>query len=312
VARVTARQRAGRGIERGVEERDEPIERRVSAHCLVHLARHGRRLGLVRAERADRCLQAGHEQGGGQALAGDIGDRQPDPGVREPQHVVAVPAEGRSRPPHGGDLAALDRRKRRRQQRALNPLRLFELARPAGSGLAPCARLFQLAGNCLPERRVLPRLVHERPRAPPHRFDRRFDAAPTGHGDDRQELIARVHLAEQVQPFTPRRGVAGVVEIHEEQVVVLRAQPVAHLLHRARGIGVEPVAAQQQPQRGNDVGLIVGDEHPRPNSVADQGSPACSGIRIHDAGCGQIPCHARKTMLERANVVFSPVYQRLD
>ena len=76
-----------------------------------------------------------------------------------------------------------------------------------------------------------------------------------------RQTIALVDLAEQLETFAPRRRIARVVEIHEEQVVVLRVQPIAHFLDGARGVGLETGAAQQQAKCGDDVRLIVGDQH---------------------------------------------------
>ena len=226
------------------------------AERAVHLPRHRIWAGIVDAECANRCLQVCHEQRRRKTLASHISDRQPEPCRRELQHVVTVAAKRGGWFPHRRHLAARDLGKRRRQQRALDPLRMFELARGVRVGFPARSRLIEFAAHGLRERGVLPRFVDEGPRASAHRFDRCFDAAPTSHDNYRQQTIALVDLAEEFETFTPRRRIAGVIQIHEEQVVVPDAQSIAHFLDRAGGVGLEARTAQQQAKRGDHVGLV--------------------------------------------------------
>ena len=121
--------------------------------------------------------------------------------------------------------------------------------------------LADLGAQHLHERLVVPRLGDVAPRAAAHRLDRRLDVGPAGHGDERHVRLRGLEIRDEVEAFGARRGVAGVVEVHEHRVHVVRGEVPADVLHRRRNLGVEPRRAQQQPQRGNDVGLVVGDEH---------------------------------------------------
>ena len=71
-----------------------------------------------------------------------------------------------------------------------------------------------------------------------------------------------MNFAEQLEAFSTGRGVSRVVEIHQQQVVACRAQPIANFLNRARRIGLETRAAEQQTEGGDDVRLVVGDQDP--------------------------------------------------
>ena len=69
------------------------------------------------------------------------------------------------------------------------------------------------------EVRVVPRLLHEVAHAAPHRLDGEIHRAPAGHDDDRQQLVdAAWTRASRSMPFAARRRVAGVVQIHQQQI----------------------------------------------------------------------------------------------
>ena len=68
---------------------------------------------------------------------------------------------------------------------------------------------------------------------------------------------------EQVEAFLAGGGVARVVQIHQDDVEVAALERAQQLLRRCRGLDVEAFALQQQPQRLEDVGLIVGEQDPQ-------------------------------------------------
>ena len=156
-------------------------------------------------------------------------------------------------------------RHRRRQQRALDQPRVLVLARhaarrggatpgrPRSSRLTTSTSVASSHGFCT-------KLL----RAAAHRFDGGVDAAPAGHDDDRQRRVVRAHAIEQIEAFAARRRVARVVQIHQQQVVRLvdargRARRPTEL---TRSVS-KPASVEQQAQRLQDVGLVVGDEDAR-------------------------------------------------
>ena len=65
---------------------------------------------------------------------------------------------------------------------------------------------------------VVPRLLDEVADAAAHRLDREVHRAPPGHHDDRQQLIEVLDAGEEIDALAARRGVPGVVEIHQQQI----------------------------------------------------------------------------------------------
>ena len=74
--------------------------------------------------------------------------------------------------------------------------------------------------------------------------------------------IERLDPLEQVEPFLPGRRVARVVQIEDREIEVGRLDSLERLGRRARLDDLEPLVEEQQPQRVEDVRLIVGDQHP--------------------------------------------------
>jgi hypothetical protein len=103
--------------------------------------------------------------------------------------------------------------------------------------------------------------VNEGAGAAPHRFNGGVDAAPARHHDDRQQPIAFVDLLEQVETLTTRGRVARVIEIHQDEVVVLRVETMTNFLHRRRRIDFETGTAQQHADGGDDILLVVSNEN---------------------------------------------------
>jgi len=68
------------------------------------------------------------------------------------------------------------------------------------------------------ELRVVPWFLDEVAHATSHRFDSDVDRAPPGHDDHRQITIERLDASQQVDAFTARSGIAGVVEVHQQEV----------------------------------------------------------------------------------------------
>ena len=107
------------------------------------------------------------------------------------EDVVAVAADaGRGRPERR-QAAALHVGHRRRQQRALDQPGFVVLAREPRVAAPRRQAFFDFTPDDFDQRQVVPRLLDEAPRAAAHGFDRRVDAAPAGHHDDRQGAVVR-------------------------------------------------------------------------------------------------------------------------
>ena len=132
---------------------------------------------------------------------------------------------------------------------------------------------------------VVPRLLDEVARAAAHRLDGDFDAAPGRHDDDRQRRIDALDARQQVQAFFARRRVARVVQVDQRDVELARLERGEHAGRRRRGLEVEAFGLEQQPQRLEDVRLVVGDEHAR--------SVVRTGWRDRSASRGDGPSDGR-------------------
>jgi hypothetical protein len=76
---------------------------------------------------------------------------------------------------------------------------------------------------------VVPRLLDEVARAAPHRFDRDVHRAPGRHHHHRERFVGGVDALQQVEPFLARRGVARVVQVHQDDVEVLQFESAQQL-----------------------------------------------------------------------------------
>jgi hypothetical protein len=70
-----------------------------------------------------------------------------------------------------------------------------------------------------------------------------------------------VDAREQVEPFFSRRGVARVIEVDQDGVIVALLERLEHGGRRLDGVGLIALALDQQAQRLEDVRLIVGDQN---------------------------------------------------
>ena len=200
------------------------------------------------------------------------------------------------------ELEAVHLRQHRGQEGALDAPCFLELARLSQRARAPFAAGRDLGVQQRDERRVVPGLLNEVPHAAAHGLDREVDRAPARHHDDRQRAVERLQARQEIDPFAARRGVAGVVQIHQHQI-----EP--GLLHGGEGgfgrmhcVDVHPFRLQQQAERVDEIRLIVGDQYPgghgaggrhdlvdEPNSCAIRDlrsvlrkSGACRGSDVRD------------------------------
>ncbi len=232
-----------------------------------------------RHERARRRLDVRHQQRRRQPLAADVGDAHGDGVVADRHHVVVVAAEPRRRLPARRQIDAGQDRQRARQERLLDGAGVRPLARRVRLGAAGGASFVHLAADDLDQRVVVPRLRQVAAGAAAHRLDGGVDVGPAGHRHDRQVRVPAVHLADQRQAFRPRRRVARVVQVHQQQVELAGVDLARDLLDRRRARRLEAGRLQGQPQGGDDVRLIVGDQ----DAGGFVGGGGCRGTVVHAA-----------------------------
>ena len=107
---------------------------------------------------------------------------------------------------------------------------------------------------------VVPRLLDEVASAPAHRLDGLVHAAPGGHDHCGQRGVERLQLGDELQAFAAGGGVAGVVEIEQDGVEVVRLDGGQDRGRRGDRLDGVPFALEQQAKRLTDIGLIVRDE----------------------------------------------------
>ena len=179
----------------------------------------------------------------------------------EGQRVEAIAADAVRGLPRHADIDAGDLRYGRREQAALDQAGVVELALlPLVP--PPCrACLGDFPLEDLQERDVLPRLLDEALGAPAHRFYRRVDAAPAGHDDDGEGGIVGADARNELEPFAAGGRVARVVQVHEQQVELLGAEPFHDRVRRGDELRQVSLAGQQPAQGFEHVRLVVGDEN---------------------------------------------------
>ena len=126
--------------------------------------------------------------------------------------------------------------------------------------LAQRLRKFDLCFEDGEKPRVFPRLLDEILGAAAHRFDGEFEAAPGGHHDDGKRAVFRADIGKQIETFLAGRGVARVVQIHQQAVKLARFERGKNGGRRRDGLGVEAFAFQQQAESLANVRLVVSDQ----------------------------------------------------
>ena len=92
-----------------------------------------------------------------------------------------------------------------------------------------------------------------------HGFYRQLDAAPSRHHNHRQGAIKFLYTRQQVQALLAGGGIQGVVQVHQQDVVLPVVQALQHGLRRVDGFDLVAFPFQKQVQRFQNIGLIVGD-----------------------------------------------------
>ncbi len=107
------------------------------------------------------------------------------------------------------------------------------------------------------EAEIIPRLRNKVASSALHGLYREFDCAPACHRDDGYIAPLGMQAIHQAQAFFARRGVPGVIHVHDDEIVAAirgRSQRSVRRCNRFDGV---TRAFQQQTQRFPDIGLIV-------------------------------------------------------
>ena len=104
---------------------------------------------------------------------------------------------------------------------------------------------------------VFPRLGDEVRRAAAHGFDGQIDGAPGGHHNHGHFGLTRVQRVEERQTFRAGRGIAGVIHVDHDHVVIARCGGGQGLFGRKRGLGAVAIAFEEETEGFEDIGLIV-------------------------------------------------------
>ena len=185
--------------------------------------------------------RARHDALAGAVLAGDqdVGVRRPDAG----DHLEDRPHRGRLGDEVGAAVAA------QRQVLRLEPL--LPAQGPAE---------LDLRAQDGKEPRVLPRLLQEVARPPPHRLHRHIDASPGGHHHDGQGAVEGLDARQEIEPLAAGGSVARVVEIDEEGIELARRKGGERRGGGGRQIGRVALTLEQKAKGFQHVLLVVGDQ----------------------------------------------------
>ena len=100
----------------------------------------------------------------------------------------------------------------------------------------------------------------------------------------------RPHRVQEVEPLLARGRVARVVEVHQEDVELLVLERGDDAGRRGGGVDLVALGLEQQPQRLEHVGLIVGDEQPARRRRGAGALADLRGGRDASEGCRTNAC----------------------
>ena len=186
-------------------------------------------------------LYVGHKQRRGHAFAGNVGDAESRFVIAELQHVVVITTDRASRSPCCCDAATFDLRNLGWQQPALNASRFDKLSLLfflEAQRLAQRVTHLDLCAKDCKQPVILPGLQHKVAHASLHRFDSKLDAAPRGHHHDGQRAVYGLNSRQQIEAFLAGRRIACIVEIHQQQIEIVRLQRLDDIVRRRDAFGL--------------------------------------------------------------------------
>jgi len=129
------------------------------------------------------------------------------------------------------------------------------------AGAAQCLAQFRMNTDEGKQPLVFPGLLDEVAGAALDGFDGEADVAPGRHDDDRQARIVLLNAREKVEAFLAGGGIAGVIQVDEQHIVVALAERLHEQLRRADAVHIDAVRSEQQLDGLENGRLIVGGEH---------------------------------------------------
>jgi hypothetical protein len=107
---------------------------------------------------------------------------------------------------------------------------------------------------------VGPGFFHEISHAALHGLDGQPDGSPAGHHNDRRQVFVLLQQGEQVQTFLAGGGIAGIVQIHQQEIEFIVGKCFQQIRSRGHALGRITVAFQQQAQGVENILLVIGNE----------------------------------------------------
>jgi hypothetical protein len=104
---------------------------------------------------------------------------------------------------------------------------------------------FSVNANQTDEALVFPGLLDEVARSPLDTFDREIDVAPRGHDNHGEPWIDFLQTRKQIKSLFARSGVARVVQVDEQHIVVALPQGLQHQLRRAYAVHLKALRFKQ-------------------------------------------------------------------
>src|SRR4030095_3995766 len=108
---------------------------------------------------------------------------------------------------------------------------------------------------------VIPGFLNEVASTISHRFDGKFHAAPGRHQHYGWRLVQLGNSRQQLKALTAGGGVASIVHVQKQNVVVAGLDCFNDGSRRACDIDDKAFVLQKQLQRFEDVGLVVRDKN---------------------------------------------------
>ena len=150
-----------------------------------------------------------------------------------------------------------------RKQRCSNGACILDLFFFNSDFVSLLAAPANLAAQGLQQTWIFPRFQHEIAYAPAHGFDCQLDRPPGRHCHHGQRLIDGLNSRQQIQTLFARRGIARVIQIHQQQIVAIGFKLFQHAGRRIHGLNLVTLTLEQQAESFENVRLIVGDKRSR-------------------------------------------------
>ena len=212
-------------------------------------------------------LQISHQQRGRHAFPGYIGQHETERVRPQIQKIVVIAAHIARSHAAGGILNRPKLLHRLREELLLHMPRNLDLRPRLTLRASPRRRLTCLFLDSAEQPQVIPRLLHKIGCAAMHRIHGQLDVSPRGHHHHRRAIGPDAELVQQVEPFLPRRRIARIVQVHQNQIERTRIQRPQQSLRRVHGFRQISGALQQQPKSLQDVRLVIADQDSE-NAVA--------------------------------------------